>query len=150
MTDAEKARSKRDEFRRTLRMTKALLSNLRAGARAIGDRQLIVAVSDARGCLDAADARVDELEAEQIKIRMGESKVYQKQIATLTRERADAMELINPSMPGSGLTDAIRQKLQALVSEQDNAAEASRQLDEARAEVERLRKELRRREEERS
>ena len=54
-------------------------------------------------------------------------------LEAITRERGEAMLVLNPSMPESGLVDACRQVKQAAISEADNSSVLERKLAEAEA-----------------
>ena len=64
MSEPRKAESNRDEFRRTLRMTKSLMCNLQNCADCVGDARIVDLIDEARRRLDAADARCDVLDEE--------------------------------------------------------------------------------------
>jgi hypothetical protein len=56
-------------------------------------------------------------------------------VESAEREREEAIQVLAPAMPASGLVDACRQRQQAYVTERDNASEAERQLAAVRREL---------------
>ncbi len=84
-------------------------------------------VDDLKRGLDKRQDDIDTLRAEN---------------ARLTEERAEALKVLSPSMPESGLVDACRQVKQVAISEADNSEKLELALQQAQAERDALKQEF--------